>query len=78
MPCCETPIQKMVTPVGKRKAVVHLMEVHLVSQQRACDVLQIDRSTVRYLSRRGDDAKCEMQSNACLVTGGGLVAAVSM
>ena len=22
---------------------------------RACDVLQIDRSTVRYLSRRGDD-----------------------
>ena len=47
----------MVTPVGKRKAVVHLMEVHQVSQRRACDVLQIDRSTVRYLSRRGDDAE---------------------
>ena len=28
-----------------------------VSQPRACDVLQIDRSTVRYLSRRGDDVE---------------------
>ena len=47
----------MVTPVAKRKAVVHLMEVHQVSQRRACDVLQVDRSSVRYLSRRGDDAE---------------------
>ena len=46
----------MVTPVGKRQAVVHFMEAHQLSQRRACDVLQIDRSTVRYLSRRGDDA----------------------
>jgi len=45
----------MVTPVAKRNAVVHLCETHGVSQRRACDVLQIDRSTVRYLSRRGDD-----------------------
>ena len=37
--------------------VVHLCEAHGVSQRRACDVLQIDRSMVRYLSRRGDDAK---------------------
>jgi putative transposase len=44
-----------VTPVAKRNAVVHLCETHGVSQRRACDVLQIDRSTVRYLSRRGDD-----------------------
>lgn len=47
----------MVTPVEKRNAVVHLMEVHQVSQRRACDVLQVDRSLVRYLSRRGDDAE---------------------
>lgn len=46
----------MVTPVAKRTAVVHLMENHQVSQRRACDVLQIDRSTVRYQSQRGDDA----------------------
>ena len=45
------------TPVAKRKAVVHLMEVHQVSQRRACDVLQVDRSSMRYLSRRGDDAE---------------------
>jgi len=37
--------------------VVHLCEAHGVSQRRACDVLQIERSTVRYLSRRGDDAE---------------------
>jgi putative transposase len=36
--------------------VVHLCKMHGVSQRRACDVLQIDRSTVRYLSRRGDNA----------------------
>ncbi len=32
------------------------MEQHQVSQRQACDVLQVDRSAVRYLSRRGDDA----------------------
>ncbi|NYI26346.1 putative transposase [Sulfitobacter geojensis] len=42
---------------AKRKAVVHVKEVHQVSQRRACDVLQVDRSSVRYLSRRGDDAE---------------------
>jgi|TARA_B110000908_G_scaffold132041_1_gene155431 putative transposase len=47
----------MVTPVGKRKAVVHLMEAHQVSQRRVCDVLQVDRSSMRYLSCRGDDAE---------------------
>ncbi len=45
----------MVTPVGKPNAVAHLMEAHQVSQRRACDVLRIDRSTVRYRSRRSDD-----------------------
>ena len=37
--------------------MVHLCKAHGVSQRRACDVLQIDRSTVRYLSRRGDDVE---------------------
>jgi hypothetical protein len=45
--------KKMVTPAVRRQAVVHLCEAHAVSQRRACDVLEIDRSTVRYLSRRG-------------------------
>lgn len=47
----------MVTPVGKRQAVAHLMEQHQVSQRRACGVLQVDRSSVMYLSRRGDDVE---------------------
>jgi len=47
----------VVTPVEKRKAVLHLVEAHQVSQRRACEVLQLDRSSVRYLSRRGDDAE---------------------
>ena len=34
-----------------------MCEAHGVSQRRACDALQFDRSTVRYLSRRGDDAE---------------------
>jgi len=44
-----------VTPDAKRKAVAHLMETHLVSQRRACAALNVDRSTVRYQSRRDDD-----------------------
>jgi hypothetical protein len=61
----------MVKPAGKRETVVHLCEAHGVSDPLprqaiaeqsaerglACDVLQIDRSTVRYLSRRGDDVE---------------------
>ncbi len=47
----------MVTPAAKRKAVAHLCDEHQVSQRRACNVLQVDRSTVRYQSRRVDDAE---------------------
>lgn len=46
----------MVTPGAKRAAVAHLCEAHGVSQRRACTTLAIDRSTVRYVSRRDDDA----------------------
>ena len=46
----------MVTPVGKRDAVAHACEKHGVSQRRACAILQVDRSSVRYKSIRSDDA----------------------
>ena len=46
----------MVTPAAKREAVVHLCEAHKVSQRRACAVLNVDRSTVRYSSVRPNDA----------------------
>ena len=45
----------MVTPEAKRKAVTHACCEHRVSQRRACDVLQVDRSSVRYQSKRSDD-----------------------
>jgi putative transposase len=40
-----------------RQAVAHLQEVFEVSQRRACAVLGADRTMVRYVSRRHDDAK---------------------
>ena len=46
----------MVTPAEKRRPVVHLCDEHGVSQRRACDVLDVDRSSVRYTSTRPDDA----------------------
>jgi len=47
----------VVTPDAKRKAVAHLMEVHQVSQRRACAALQVDRSSVRYRSKRPGDGE---------------------
>jgi len=41
---------------ARRKAVAHLCDQHGASQRRACDVLQVDRSSVRYRSTRPDDA----------------------
>jgi putative transposase len=46
---------KMVTPDAKRDAVAHACEVHGVSQRRACEALEIDRSSVRYRSIRAPD-----------------------
>ena len=46
----------MVTPAARREAAAHLGQVHGVSQRRACQVLDVDRSSVRYRSRRPDDA----------------------
>ena len=46
----------MVTPAARRQAVAHVCEAHDVSERRACTALSIDRSTIRYRSRRPDDA----------------------
>lgn len=46
----------MVTPDAKREAVVHIEAVHGISQRRACEVLAVDRSSIRYRSIRPDDA----------------------
>ena len=46
----------MVTPDVKRDAVAHVCGKHGVSQRRACCVLSVDRSSVRYRRIRSDDA----------------------
>jgi putative transposase len=46
----------VVTPAAKRQAAAHLQGVFEVSERRACDVLGVDRTMVRYASRRPDDA----------------------
>lgn len=43
------------TPAAKRQAVAHVCAEHDVSQRRACQTLDIDRSTIRYRSRRPGD-----------------------
>ena len=45
----------MVTPVARREAVAHLRCAHAMSERRACRVLKVDRTSVRYETRRPDD-----------------------
>jgi putative transposase len=51
----------MVTPAAKREAVVHLCSAFEVSERRACSVLGAERASVRYRSRRPDDAALRMR-----------------
>jgi putative transposase len=46
----------MVTPAVRRKAVAHAVLVHGMSERRACRLIGGDRTTIRYRSRRPDDA----------------------
>lgn len=45
----------MVGPAAKRTAVAYARDVHGLSQRRACQILEADRSSVRYRSRQPDD-----------------------
>jgi putative transposase len=46
----------MVTPAARREAAAHLGVAYEVSERRACSALGADRTSVRYRSRRPDDA----------------------
>ena len=46
----------MVTPAARREAVAHMRNVFEVSERRACAVLGVDRTSVRYRGDRPDDA----------------------
>jgi hypothetical protein len=45
----------MVTPAAKREAVAHLQSEFEVSERRACTVLEVDRTSVRYRSLQAND-----------------------
>jgi hypothetical protein len=47
--------QKNSDAVAKREAVAHLVAKYEMSERRACCVIQADRKTVRYRSRRPRD-----------------------
>ena len=44
------------TPVARRDAVAHARAAFSLSERRACAILGIDRTSVRYRSSRGEDA----------------------
>jgi len=46
----------MVTPAARREAVAHLRTAFQVSERRACAVLKVDRSSVRYRGQPAEDA----------------------
>ncbi len=47
----------MVGPAVKREAVAHLRAVMGLSERRACQIVAIDRKTMRYASKRPADAE---------------------
>jgi putative transposase len=51
----------MVTPAEKREAVAHLRNSFEVSERRACAVLIVDRTSVRYQCGRPDDAAMQIR-----------------
>jgi putative transposase len=44
-----------VKPAAQRKAVEQVRQLFAISERRACSILAVDRSSVRYAHRRGDD-----------------------
>jgi putative transposase len=54
----------MVTPVAKREAVAHLRSAFDMSERRACKIIGGVRMTMRYRSRRPDDAELRVRLRA--------------
>lgn len=45
----------MVTPQGKREAVAYILNTHTISERKACNILGVERSLVRYSFTRLPD-----------------------
>ena len=51
----------MVTPAARRPAVLAMREAHEISEWRACMILRVDRSAVRFRSCRPEDAELRVR-----------------
>ena len=49
------------TPAAHREAVAHACTVYGVSERRACKLMDTDRSSMRYRSRRAGDAAVRLR-----------------
>lgn len=58
---------KMLTPAARREAAAHLEDLFEVSQRRACDVLGVDRTMMRYRSQRDGDVSIRKRARALAV-----------
>lgn len=47
-----------------RKAVEHVRELFGLSERRACSILNVDRTSVRYVHRRSDDCETRIRLRA--------------
>lgn len=56
--------KKLVRPAVARKAVEHVRVLFGLSQRRACWILNLDRTTVRYVHRRPDDGELRQRLRA--------------
>jgi putative transposase len=54
----------MVTPAQRREAVIHLGTTHEMSERRACRVIGVDRTSIRYRAKRPDDAELRARLRA--------------
>ena len=52
----------MVTLEAKHEAVSYLQAAYSVSERRACAAVAVDRSSIRYQSKRPDDAELRDQA----------------
>ncbi len=55
----------MVTPVARREAIAILMDVHEMSERRACKITGADRSSVRDRHRRNFDRCFQHRLSGC-------------
>ncbi|MBK8545090.1 MAG: IS3 family transposase [Caulobacteraceae bacterium] len=56
--------KKLVTPAHRREAVAHLETAHEMSERRACRVIGVDRTSVRYQRTTPDDAELRTRIKA--------------